>query len=229
MLMPASNRVERSRTESRELTRQRLLETGRRSFARKGLAGTNLKDDILVPAAVSVGSFYHQFHDKTDLFLAILEAHSQTFRAMIREAHRPSNGQSPADVARHSIETVFRVAEENGDLFLIMFRERESENPRVGAYLRDNRRRWIDSLAEDYRRIGVIADAGTAALAAELISALTAGTVLNYLEYPRAERLRRRAPLIDALVRFIIGGIPALGANAVKARSRGRDRRKGAH
>lgn len=58
---------------SRERTRKRLLDAGRRAFARAGPGGANLKEDILVPAGVSVGSFYHQFRDKTELFVAVLE------------------------------------------------------------------------------------------------------------------------------------------------------------
>src|SRR5882757_5534780 len=143
------------RASSRALTRARLLAVGRRVFARKGHAGANLKEDILVPARVSVGSFYHQFRDKTDLLLAILEDHSRTFLAMIQEAHRPREESEPGEIARHSFETVFRIAEHNDDLFRIMVRERESEDPRVRGYLRDNHRRWIESLADDYRRAGL--------------------------------------------------------------------------
>jgi len=201
-----------TRASSRALTRARLLAVGRRVFARKGHAGANLKEDILVPARVSVGSFYHQFRDKTDLLLAILEEHSQTFMAMIQEAHRPREESEPGEIARHSFETVFRIAERNDDLFRIMVRERESEDPRVRAYLRDNHRRWIESLADDYRRAGLESPEGTGALAlaAELISATTLGSVLNHLDLPEHERTRQRGPLIDGLVRFTIGGLLAL-------------------
>lgn len=201
-----------ARATSREQTRARLLSVGRRVFARKGHAGANLKEDILVPARVSVGSFYHQFRDKTDLLLAILEDHSRTFLAMIQEAHRPWPESEPDAIARHSFETVFRIAEENDDLFRIMMRERESEDARVRAYLRDNHRRWIESLAEDYRRAGLESPDGPAALAlaAELITATAHGTILTYLELSEAERARQRPVLIDGLVRFTIGGLVAL-------------------
>jgi len=201
-----------ARASSRERTRARLLAVGRRVFARKGHAGANLKDDILAPARVSVGSFYHQFRDKTDLLLAILEDHSRTFLSMIQEAHRPREESEPGEIARHSFETVFRIAEQNDDLFRIMVRERESEDARVRAYLRDNHQRWIESLAADYRRAGLGSAGGADVLplAAELISTTTLGTVLNYLDRPPREREKERARLIDGLVRFTIGGLVAL-------------------
>ncbi len=199
-------------------------------FARKGHAGTNLKEDILVPARVSVGSFYHQFRDKTDLLLAILEDHSRTFLAMIQEAHRPHEESDPREIARHSLETFFRIAERNDDLFRIMVRERHSEDARVRGYLKDDHRRWIESLADDYRRAGLAgADAAgdeVLLLAAELVSATTLGTVLRYLDLPEGERARQRDALIDGLVRFTIGGLLALTTPSPRPAAAGRTVRK---
>jgi len=213
-------RPEGARASSRQHTRRRLLIFGRRAFARKGHAGTNLKEDILLPAGVSVGSFYHQFRDKTDLFLAILREHSETFRAMIREAHGAVPSGAPGTVARHSFATVFRVAEANDDLFRIMVRERQSHDARVRAYLRDDHREWITSLADDYRRMGLVPThaAPAAELAAELVSALTAGVVLRYLDYPLAERRYQRRRLIDGLVQLVLAGVPALVTQARRPR-----------
>jgi AcrR family transcriptional regulator len=204
----------RRRSESREQTRQRLLRVGRAVFARKGHAGTNLKQDILGPAGVSVGSFYHQFKDKTDLLLAILRDHSETFRAMIRDGHRQDLEQPPGAVARHGYEIVFRVAEENEDLFRIMARERESTEPRVRAYLRENYRLWVAALADDYRRIGRLAGDENEAtiLAAELVMSLTLGALLTYLEGTPGERAANRERLIDGLVQFTLGGVAVLVA-----------------
>ena len=208
---PTALRTAGDRAASRERTRGRLLAVGRRAFAKKGLAGTNLKDDILVPARVSVGSFYHQFRDKTDLFVAVLEQHGETFRAMIHAAHMRGEHVDPAEAGRHSYDTVFRIAEQNDDLFRILARERESEDPRVRSYLRDSHRRWVDSLAEDYRRLGLGSVASEPLhLAAEIISAMTAGTVLNYLDLPARERTAKRERIIDALVQFTLGGLVGL-------------------
>lgn len=202
----------RRRSESRENTRQRLLQVGREVFARKGHAATNLKQDILEPARVSVGSFYHQFRDKTDLLVAILRQHSETFRAMIQDGHRRERDQPAPAVARHGYELVFRVAEENEDLFRIMARERESTEPRVRRYLRENYRLWVDALAEDYRQIGHISGDATEAtrLAAELVMSLTMGALLTYLEATPGERAANRERLIDGLVQFTLGGVAVL-------------------
>lgn len=208
------------RQESRALTRQRLLAVGRVAFARKGHAGANLKDDILVPARVSVGSFYHQFRDKTELFLEILREHSGTFRAMIREAQAPPPASLPDQpfdpglVARHTFEVVFRIAEDHGDLFQVMVREQWSSDPRVRRYLRENHRQWIASLAADYHRVGLVPPGleSLAELAAELISAMTLGTVLRWLDHPPDERARLRDELLDGLARFTLSGVTALVA-----------------
>lgn len=212
--MKAAARVERPRREAGTQTRAKLLAVGRRAFARKGHAGTNLRDDILVPARVSVGSFYHQFRDKTDLFLEILRTHSEHFLALLHEAHAPPRpDEAPGEVARRSFATCFRIAEESEDLFHVMLRERDSDDPRVRDYLRANRRHWIAALAADYRRMLGSADREVTELAAEFISSLTLGTLVAYLELPAAERRPRRERLIDGLVRFTVGGLTGLLAS----------------
>ena len=53
-------------------TRQRILDAARIAFAAKGHDAVNLRSDILEPAGVRVGSFYHQFTDKTALLVELL-------------------------------------------------------------------------------------------------------------------------------------------------------------
>lgn len=202
----------------RASTEKRLLAAGRAAFARKGLAGTSLKADILEPAGVSVGSFYHRFTDKTDLLLAILRQHSEALRAALRDAHRPARGRTLVDIVRSSYAMVFRLAEENEDLLRIQLVERTSADPRVRQYLREDRARWIASLADDYRRLdSTRVRPGESAprpldadLLAELVVGLSLGCVAQLLELPRDERPSARARLLKGLVRFTLGGAAAL-------------------
>jgi AcrR family transcriptional regulator len=192
-------------------TRRRLLEAGRRAFARKGLAGTHLVTDVLEPAGVAVGSFYHQFGDKTDLLLAILGEHAASFRARLSAVHAPIPGRTFADIARASYGLLFDTAGEEEDIIRIQLRERDSGDDRVRRFLLEERRRWSESLATDYRRL---AEASGAALdverAVELITALSLGAVAQYLETPPSKRPHVRERFLDGLVRFTLGGVAAL-------------------
>lgn len=212
----------RRRTAQRARTRNQLLEYGRQAFARRGHAATNLKEDILLPAGVSVGSFYHQFQDKTDLFLAILEEHGATFRRMIHDANRPRDGVSHEQIARQSFETAFAIAENNADLFHIMLRERENENERVRQFLHEGRRGWIQGLVADYRLMlgeHEVPDQDLE-MAAELVQSMTFGVIVHFLGLAPDEQKRERARLIDGLVRFSLGGLSALFGAAAPDRRR---------
>jgi AcrR family transcriptional regulator len=203
---------------SRASTDQRLFAAGRAAFARKGLAGTHLKADILEPARVSVGSFYHRFTDKTDLLLAILREHSEALRAALREAHQPAPGRTLVDIVRSSYAMVFQLAEQNEDLLRIQLVERTSADPRVRQYLCEDRTRWLASLAEDYRRLDSTRTrpAGSPPrvldvdLLAELVVGLSLGCVAQLLELPKGERHAARGRLLEGVVRFTLGGAAAL-------------------
>ncbi len=211
----APERAAPRRAGSRERTRLALFETAWRAFAQRGLDGVNLKTHILEPAGVSVGSFYHQYRDKTDLLVAILDQHSASFRRMV-EAARAADTDTPSEVtARHSFEVVLRVAEENEDLFHLLQRERQSTEPRVRAFLAQNHRLWVEALADGYRSrlpasLFQMLHDDTLVLAAELALATTVGGVMRYLDLDPTERKARRPEFLDALVLFSLGGIKAL-------------------
>jgi AcrR family transcriptional regulator len=197
-----------------QATRARLLEAGRRAFAAKGVDGTKLREDILQPAGISVGSFYHQFGDKTELLFAILREETERFRVRLSQAHAPGPGRTLLDICRESYGTTLDLAERQEEFLRIQLRERNATDPRVREFLREERRRWMESIAQDYERI---AAAGSlridAALAAELTGALSLGILTSYLELPRARRRRERARVLEAMCRFTVGGLGAAVAS----------------
>src|SRR5215472_17436276 len=62
-----------TRAESKERTRQRLLEEAQRLFRERGYAATSL-EQIAEAAEVTKGAIYGQFASKEDLMLSALEA-----------------------------------------------------------------------------------------------------------------------------------------------------------
>jgi len=200
-----------ARRGSAEATRARLIEAGRRAFARKGLAGTKLTQDILEPAGVSVGSFYHQFKDKTDLMLSIFEEHADNLRVLVSEAHRPAPGRSLVDIARSSYALAFDLADRYANEARILMRERAVDEPRIRRFIDEDHKRSLESLKRDYRRLAELNHFDLdVELAADLVAGLAEGVLDRYLELPREERPKARERLLDGLVRFTLGGLPAL-------------------
>ncbi len=78
-----------TRKESQELTRERLLESARRCFARFGYEGSSV-DRIAEDAGFSKGAFYSNFDSKESILLEILRRHHAHYitdlRAMIDQA-----------------------------------------------------------------------------------------------------------------------------------------------
>ena len=60
-----------TRAESREQTRQHLLDAAVTSIATKGLAATSV-EDIVAKAGYTRGAFYSNFRSKSDLFIELL-------------------------------------------------------------------------------------------------------------------------------------------------------------
>lgn len=211
---PATPASSTSRRRDAAATRERLMESGRRAFARKGLAGAILIDDILRPAGVSTGSFYHQFRDKNELLVAILDDHARAFGARLLQPLEEPGGvghTSFVDLARTCFGIALDMADHDGDLLRIERRERDNDDPVVAGYLRENQERWIERVA-GYLSRGSTDDVSEAdcRLAAQFVIHLGLTSVAHYQDLPEDERPEARERLLDALVRFTMGGLPGL-------------------
>ena len=56
---------------------ERIVEAGRKLFAKKGFHATGMRD-IAKLARVSIGSLYHHFRSKDELFLAVVRREFET-------------------------------------------------------------------------------------------------------------------------------------------------------
>lgn len=195
-------------------TRERLLAAGRRAFAKKGLAGAILIDDILRPAGVSTGSFYHRFRDKNELLVAILDEHARDFRARLVDTLEAPDAPAETtfvDLARACYALALDLADDHGDLLRIERRERDSDDPLVAGYLQQNQQDWIEYVTAFFTR-GSADDVPEAdcRLAAQFVIHLGLASVALYQDLSARERPKARERLLDSLVRFTMGGLPAL-------------------
>jgi AcrR family transcriptional regulator len=71
-----------TRQESKEVTRERLIEAAERVFMRKGFDDTSV-EEISETAGYSRGAFYSNFDDKEQVFLDVIDRRrSQVFKAL---------------------------------------------------------------------------------------------------------------------------------------------------
>lgn len=190
-------------------TRRRLVEAGRIAFAKKGYDGVSLQADVLEPADVSVGSFYHQFSDKAELLAEVLA--NATARAQTALDARRASADRPADAAE-SFAMLFDIADAAEDLIRIQLRERDNPNPRIRESIVSSRRLWLQYLQVEFQRYESPQSDFSAATAARMVSALGLGALIHYLDMPLAERAEIRQTLIDGLAAFTVGGFAAMGA-----------------
>jgi AcrR family transcriptional regulator len=108
------NRQDRRRAR----TRAELLVAAKRLLASKGFHGTKIAD-IAAAADVGTGTFYLHFPTKEALFADLVKETSLRAKDEMDRAKAPF--ADPRDQVRVAIETFFRFADRNRDVFKILF------------------------------------------------------------------------------------------------------------
>ena len=212
--IPAKSRKTTGRRAVAEETRQRLLVAGRRAFGAKGLGGANLREDILKPAKVSTGSFYHQFQDKADLLLEILRVDGANVRAQI-EKNASSAGRNMVDAVHDAFAVYFDMADRSPDFVKIYIREYYSDDRRVRRVIREHNESTIRNVSQILGRLNE-----TAGLAVDteiggiLISSLTISIINYYLGLPVRQRAAMRERMLSGTVKLFLGGVQAVRPEA---------------
>jgi AcrR family transcriptional regulator len=194
---------------SADVTRRRLLDQARVAFAEKGHDGVSIQRDVLGPSGVSNGSFYHQFADKTELLVAVLEDGAQSGRSQVGEAFSAVDVQARGAghlAAQRAFEAWFDLVDDAEDLFRIQLRERQNPDARVRSLVAGFRERWIATFTAFLRTRG-FPDPGRAA---RLVAMLNTGILMEYLDTSKDERRALRAEITQTLPAFVTGGVASL-------------------
>lgn len=202
-------------------TRARLLHHGRLAFAAKGHDRVSLQRDVLEPAKVSTGSFYHQFNDKTDLLVAVLEDAASRGKYMVEHSVEESEDTPPADRIRRRISIWLELIDAGENLFRIQMQERNSSDKRVRRLVADLRQRTTAPLTERLSSNAQLSsDSFDADRAAQLVTGLFTAVAMDYLELSKRRRVTERDQLATAMAQFIVGGVTNMAGAATPRQER---------
>jgi AcrR family transcriptional regulator len=194
-----------------EKTREKLLAAGRKAFAAKGLGGASLREDILRPAGLSAGSFYHQFPDKASLLAEIVRTDGGRLIEAMKSFHEQGDGGDPAARASTGLDRLFDRAENNPDFVKIFVREYYSESPAVQREIRRHSQNTMAALRLLYDRLGA---ATGIRLDSESLSVVVSSQIFSLLNYylgmSRRERAEARPRLRRAVMQLMVGGVLAV-------------------
>jgi AcrR family transcriptional regulator len=101
----------RTQAERTAATRGALVAAGRRLWAERGYADVGTPE-IAAAAGVTRGAMYHQFADKSALFLAVAEAVEGDVTARLREHVAASGAQDPAAALHAAVDGWLEACEE---------------------------------------------------------------------------------------------------------------------
>jgi len=183
------------------------MQAARAAFAERGHEGVNLKTDILDVAGVSIGSFYHQFADKTELLITLLDEAIDEWREDVVGDAAVVRGATLEDALRAAFTRFFAGLEDGEDLWRINLRERASNDPRVRERVLRRRNAWRRDLTTLFAARPNSPE-GFAERAAEMVLAMSIGLATTYLDRPRRQRTAAaRRELVEEATTFAAGGL----------------------
>lgn len=184
----------------RTARREQLLEAAREVFVSQGYHAAAM-DEIAEHAGVSKPVLYQHFPGKFDLYLALIEEHTDELVTRVRDALRSTSDNKLRVVA--TFAAFFDFVEHEGEAFRLVFESDLRSKPEVGERLEGAMRTCADLVAQ------VIADdTGVAPESARLLANGLVGNAETSARYWLSVRdTMPKQEAVDLLARLAWRGI----------------------
>jgi AcrR family transcriptional regulator len=146
-----------TREESRDQTRQRLLDAALKLIAKKGLAGTSV-EDIAGAAGYTRGAFYSNFGGKSDLFIELLRRDHQQATGELKTL---LNNELPVEQIQSRTREMYGQLYRDNECFMNwtearMMAVRDTKfRAKLAALMAEKRGQIAELIAYFYQRVGV--------------------------------------------------------------------------
>jgi AcrR family transcriptional regulator len=185
-------------------TRRRILDAALGCFDKKGVAATTI-DDIRAASGLTVGSIYHHFASKDDVFDQLVQEAMAEYLAGITDALE--GGAGVEESVRRLVRFHVRWVEERPALTKLMLSWEESERSRPGG--REHYRQYSNAIGAWLRREALAGRIRR--MEPDLYSALLMGPLMEYARQ-RSGGITSASPrtiergLVDGLLRVLETG-----------------------
>lgn len=186
-------------------TRLRVLLQAEIAFAEMGYGATSLTSDILEPAGVSVGSFYHQFENKREVLFELIAWRTEERKRSILDRIALLNHDIEATL-RALFGALFDDIRDRPAVWTLQVRAMMSPDPAVRTFARVGVADWEEFIA------GVVARS-TGASKRDVLGATRivlmgfTGVIMQFMHLSSDEQGMFRDRYLDSIAVFSVGGV----------------------
>ena len=186
-------------------TRLQILRQAEVAFAENGFDGASLTADILDPAGVSVGSFYHQFEKKREVLFTLLEWRLEERRAGATQALDTSEPTLGAMLLA-ALLAFFDDIDRHPNTWAIQFRELQSPDLEIRAAMIGDRQKWEDTAAQMLERFAGVSSSPDLRSVAHVATICLNNVLREYSAANDEERVGFRERVLQPAVELCVGG-----------------------
>jgi len=190
-----------------EVTRAAIMRAAIELFAENGYKGASVRA-IAEKAETSMGSFYHHFSDKADLYIQIADEGSLAVRRFMRSVGDFGSGMSVEERVWEFFRAYVDAVDRHSSMVLLLISEKETLPPRI--------KKMVEGEISLHRREleqGLTAGVEAGSLEpmdARMASEVIVGMVIHMVKVYFADPTVRREAVINTLARATIGVLRSL-------------------